>query len=250
GHIHVTTKTERRGGILFLRIDVEDTGIGIAEHHINLVFEQFKQADSSVSRKFGGTGLGLSISKRLADLMGGDIEVKSKLGKGSTFSLILPLPEETEAERRQEMDAHLRAKLTDRQKSAIRDTQKILLVEDYDGNVAVLGYFLEDLGINYDVAQTGLEAVNLWNDNHYSLILMDIQMPEMDGFTSTRLIRSIEEEKSLSRTPIVGMTAHALIGDKDKCLDAGMDAYLPKPIVEQDLKSVILKFLVQEQPAL
>ena len=118
-----------------------------------------------------------------------------------------------------------------------------MIVEDYEGNIVVLGYIMEEMGMEFDVARTGLEAVNQWKENHYDLVLMDIQMPEMDGFTATKQIRKMEKEQNLDATPIVGMTAHALIGDKDKCIEAGMDAYLPKPIVEIELKNTILRFL-------
>jgi hypothetical protein len=208
------------------------------------IFERFKQADATVSRKFGGTGLGLPISKKLASLMGGSIQVDSKIGKGSTFSLILPIANDikdtTDASEQDEAD---RKKRIDQMKAHIEETQKALLVEDYEGNITVLGHILEEIGIEFDVAMTGLEAVNLWKENYYGLILMDIQMPEMDGFTSTRLIRRIESEKGFDRTPIVGMTAHALVSDRTKCIEAGMDDYLPKPIVELDLKAIVLKYL-------
>lgn len=244
GHVHVEAKTEDQGDFSVLRVDVEDTGIGISKDQADLIFERFKQADSTVSRKFGGTGLGLPISKKLASLMGGSIEVDSEIGKGSVFSLILPIAggikqikdgfEQSEADRKKRIDE---------MKAQIEETQKALLVEDYEGNITVLGHILGDLGVEFDIAKTGLEAVNLWKENHYGLILMDIQMPEMDGFTSTRLIRSIEREKGFDRTPIVGMTAHALVSDKAKCIEAGMDAYLPKPIVEIDLKATVLTYL-------
>lgn len=105
------------------------------------------------------------------------------------------------------------------------------------------------MGISYDIARTGLEAVNLWKDHHYDMVLMDVQMPEMDGFTATKEIRSLEARKDITRTPIIGMTAHALVGDKDKCIECGMDAYLPKPIVEADLKKEIFNILDQKKAA-
>ena len=248
GYVRVTAKTRKKDGVSVLLVKVEDTGIGIKKEHIGIIFERFKQADSSVSRRFGGTGLGLPISRRLANLMGGDIQVESKPGKGSTFSLILPLrvPEEFEvsdANYNNEISETKKLKINDQLKAVISDTNKILLVEDYEGNIIVLSYILEDMGLEFDVAKTGLQAVNLWRENHYDLILMDIQMPEMDGFTATRQIRYIEEEQHIDATPIIGMTAHALVGDKDKCIEAGMNAYLPKPIVEDDLKAAIVKYL-------
>lgn len=249
GHVFVRVSNTKKAHAPVLQIDVEDTGIGIGKDQFDLVFERFKQADASVSRKYGGTGLGLPISKKLAHLMGGDIQVDSTLGKGSTFSLILPLrlAEDTAPEKRYDT-AHKR-KLNDKLRAAIRDTDKILIVEDYEGNVVVLSYLMEEMGCRFDVARTGLEAVNLWNKSHYDVILMDIQMPEMDGFTATKQIRMMEEEKNLDRTPIIGMTAHALVGDKDKCIECGMDAYLPKPIVDVDLKSTMLKFLKKSKKA-
>lgn len=234
-------------GKKFLRIDVSDTGIGIAPENFELIFERFKQADASVSRKYGGTGLGLPISRNLARLMGGDVTVASELGKGSTFSILLPLPE---AEKSQQPEInHRQGKAFIERVAAAEEEKRILLVEDYEGNIVVLGFILDDLGYPYDVAKTGREALEFWKERPYNLILMDIQMPEMDGFTATRLIRESEEKSNLPRTPIIGMTAHALVGDRDKCIEAGMDAYLPKPIVESHLRKEILKYVDQDREA-
>lgn len=249
GYIHVIATADTYNNADILRIDVKDSGIGITEDKIDVIFERFKQADASVSRKYGGTGLGLPISKRLATAMGGDILVESNVGEGTTFSVILPMrtvkaPEKTA----NSILIEAETKHHDKLKKAIKDERKVLLVEDYEGNIVVLSYILETLGLSFDIAETGLEALNAWKKNHYDLILMDIQMPEMDGFTATSTIRGIEEEHNLERTPIVGMTAHALVGDKDKCIACGMDAYLPKPIVEQDFQAMIYKFLKPEEP--
>ncbi len=249
GHVHIKAYQDVKNDVPVLRVDVEDTGIGIHEDFRDLVFERFKQADNSVSRKYGGTGLGLPISKRLAHLMGGDIELKSAHGQGSTFSLVLPLRVADESLEDQKNNTARKHKINDKLKAAMSNVNKILLVEDYEGNIVVLSYILEDMECEFDVARTGLEALNLWKENHYDLILMDVQMPEMDGFTATAHIRQMEQEQNLDRTPVIGMTAHALVGDKDKCIEAGMDAYLPKPIVEMDLKSAILKFLKQDKKA-
>lgn len=243
GGVKVRAHIEKReGNASLLRVDVSDTGIGIAEENFDLVFERFKQADASVSRKYGGTGLGLPISRNLARLMGGDILLKSEIGKGSTFSVFLPLRLQGEEDNKKNLK-ELDAKLSDKIRASLNGESRILIVEDYEGNIVVLGYMLDDLGFGYDVARTGLEAMNFWKERHYDLILMDIQMPEMDGFTATKLIRMQEQEKSFPRTPIIGMTAHALVGDKDKCISAGMDSYLPKPLVETDLKKQILKYI-------
>jgi len=242
GSVTVQAIIENRSGNDFLRIDVADTGIGIAAEDFGLVFERFKQADASVSRKYGGTGLGLPISRNLAVLMSGDIIVNSRLGIGSTFSLLLPTSTSAEKPGRYASGDDLR-KINSEIRSCLTGEARLLLVEDYEGNIVVISYMLDDLGLIYDTARTGIEALALWNKNHYNVVLMDIQMPEMDGFTATREIRNAEKLKNMNHTPIIGMTAHALVGDKDKCIDAGMDAYLSKPIVEADLKKELLKYL-------
>lgn len=251
GGVTVKAEFEDREGKNFLRVDVTDTGIGIAPENFDLVFERFKQADSSVSRKYGGTGLGLPISRNLARLMGGDIYLSSETGKGSTFSLLIPayLTEYDEEAERVSMSQELGKKLNEKLRAALSGEHKALIVEDYEGNVVVVGYILEEIGLTFDVAKNGEEALELWGQHHYDVILMDVQMPIMDGFTATREIRAAEAHKKLGRTPIIGMTAHALVGDKDKCIECGMDAYLPKPIVEADLKKEILGFLERQKAA-
>lgn len=242
GSVRITASRMFVNGDPHLRIDVRDTGIGIEAKHFDLIFERFKQADSSVSRKYGGTGLGLPISQRLARLMGGNITVESAIGQGSTFTLLIPVKQEEEIAEL-DSDQSLNHLLSESIREQGKAHKRILLVEDYEGNVVLLSYLLDSLGCQYDVARTGLEALNMWKQRSYALILMDVQMPEMDGFTATAQIRHMEQEKSLRRTPIIGMTAHALVGDKEKCIEAGMDSYLPKPIVEMDLKVKIAGYL-------
>ena len=247
GNVEVRAYRAEIDGLPVLKIQVKDTGIGISEDKFDLIFERFKQADSSVSRKYGGTGLGLPISRNLARMMGGDISLESKVGEGSTFTLIIPFREATP-------DTTSSPKIV-KQKAApqprlkVPGQKKALLVEDYEGNIVVIGYILDDLELPYDVARTGVEALDLWRANEYNVILMDVQMPEMDGLTASKAIRSFEAEENISRTPIIGMTAHALVADKDKCIEAGMDAYLPKPIIEADLKNQIISFLQKEKAA-
>jgi len=240
GSVTVDSFLEDRDDEQFLRVNVSDTGIGIDPKDFDAIFERFKQADSSVSRKYGGTGLGLPISRNLAHLMGGDIFISSQAGKGSTFSVLLPMKIEHVANSNQS-DKNSNKKSSDKIQADVKGENKVLLVEDYQGNIIVIGHLLDEMGLVHDVAETGVEALELWQGNHYDIVLMDVQMPEMDGFTATAKIREMETAKNMSRTPIIGMTAHALVGDKNKCIEAGMDAYLPKPIVEKDLQAEIFK---------
>lgn len=242
GAVTVKAYPEVRDGEVFLRVDVADTGIGIASENFDLIFERFKQADASGSRKYGGTGLGLAISKNLANQMEGKILLVSELGVGSTFSLLVP-HKQADSKAVDLDDSARGRKLSERIRMSLNENSRILLVEDSEGNIVVLSHFLEEHNFPYDVARTGIIALDYWRNGHYDIILMDVQMPEMDGFVTTRIIRDMEKDGGFPRTPIVGMTAHALIGDKDKCIAAGMDAYLPKPIVEVDLKYQILKYL-------
>lgn len=248
GHVTIKSRIEPVGDAHVLRIDVEDSGVGIPEFALPHIFEKFRQADSSVSRRYGGTGLGLAISSSLAGIMGGAIKVESRVNQGSTFSLILPFTKAVPDSTVDMNEVVQLQRLNDRLKAVIGEKKRILVVEDYEGNVVVLSYILNALDCNFDVAKTGLEAIQLWKAKHYDLILMDVQMPEMDGMTASRIIRKVEDEQSLVRTPIIGLTAHALVADKQKCIESGMDDYLSKPIVEADLKNAILHILERKQP--
>ncbi len=216
------------GNILF---EVKDTGIGIPEDKLEEIFEKFVQADTSITRKFGGSGLGLAITKTLVEIMGGYIEVESVVGESSIFRVFLPL-----ALCKTTMQAHDRE-----HDSKVKDISPfrqhlghILLVEDYAPNVLVAGTFLEEFGYSYDVASNGREAVQKFDNKKYAAILMDIQMPEMNGFEATQAIR--RQETGGHQIPIIGMTAHALEGDKKRCLEAGMSDYICKPFSSAELK--------------
>lgn len=240
GFVDVTAVRKEYGGVPVMEISVKDSGIGIDKKNFSLIFERFRQADASVSRKYGGSGLGLSISRRLVNSMGGRMTLESEVGKGSNFTVTLPLHV---AAGKQAGDSSGESGVGRSAGDVDDEKNRILLVEDYEGNIAVLSYILETMGYAFDIARTGLEAVNLWKEKRHNVILMDVQMPEMDGLTATRQIRKIEQERGLGRTPIIGMTAHAFVEDKDKCAEAGMDLYLAKPISESDLKAEISRYL-------
>ena len=180
-------------------------------------------------------------------MMGGKLELESELGKGSAFIVRLPLHKADEGN---VLVAITKEDIIHQLKAGHGDKSSILLVEDYEGNIVVLSYILESLGCEINVARTGLQAINLWKEVSPDLILMDVQMPEMDGLTATRQIRSMENELGLPRTPIIGMTAHAFVEDKNKCVQAGMDSYLAKPIIENDLIGEISKFLEEKEARL
>lgn len=225
-----------------LHIDVQDTGIGIAREKLNKIFAPFEQADSSTTRKYGGTGLGLAISKQIVDLMGGEIAVSSQEGQGTTFSLDIAL-EQQPADCVEQVIA---AKPPLRTPFAVEKMPfRLLLVEDNAVNMMVMQGLLAKLGYDQIVkAGDGLEAVEAVRQGKYDLILMDCQMPKMDGYDATRRLRELG-----IKIPIVAMTAHTLSGDREKCLDSGMNDYLSKPISVEKLASVLEKWLMPETAA-
>jgi signal transduction histidine kinase/ActR/RegA family two-component response regulator len=221
-----------------LVLTVSDTGPGISPQKIATLFQQSVAADRGLERSYGGTGLGLSIAKTLCDIMGGRIQVESTLGEGSTFSVQLPLLrtdiEEVKAyEAEEEMPAQ----------PDLTDLPPILLVEDYEPNILVATTFLERLGYRVDVAMNGIAAVEKARTGTYALALMDIQMPGISGIEATNVIREEEVAEGRHHLPIIGVTAHALAVDRERCLEAGMNDFLPKPFNAMDLHQKILAVL-------
>ncbi len=223
---HLSTKE----GVCNIRFDVTDTGIGIAADYVDSIFESFTQAGTDTARKFGGTGLGLTISKQLANLMGGDISVASELGKGTTFSVTLPLTVGAATDETSRNNA-VSEDVIERLKRAV-----ILLVEDNEFNRMVAEDTLHELaeGISIEVAVNGQEAVDKVRDKHYDVVLMDIQMPVMDGVAATKAIRNTLAAPSRD-VKIIAMTANVLQEDVQQYLKAGMNAYVSKPFKTEEL---------------
>ncbi|EGF93483.1 sensory box protein [Asticcacaulis biprosthecium C19] len=223
-----------RSELLPVTIRVRDTGVGIAADKIEHIFAQFTQEDASITRRFGGSGLGLAISRRLSEMLGGRLTVESEVGKGTVFSLSLAL-------KMLEIDHDKVAPpATERSEPARR---RVLLAEDHPANALVATTLLEDYGYDCEVVPDGGTAIARWRTSAFDLVMMDVQMPDMDGYEATRQIRRIEVQETRPRTPILAMTAHALKGDRETCLQAGMDDYIAKPFdaaeLEQKLRALL-----------
>ncbi|EJG0481763.1 ATP-binding protein [Vibrio sp. Vb1026] len=211
-----------------LVISISDTGIGISKAKQEHLFTAFHQGDRSITRRFGGTGLGLAITKHLVEMMRGKIAVKSDEHVGSTFTISIPVLTRCNQNRPVRIENNQPTK-----------AMELLVVEDTESNQFVIKLILNKLGHNVHIASHGAEALTFLEENEdlIDLILMDVSMPVMDGITATRLIR----DKGL-RTPIIALTAHALESDRDKCLDAGMDGFISKPVRRQDIFEAIQSF--------
>ncbi len=231
-------------GEYVLLFTVTDRGIGMTEEQQGRLFQPFSQADASTVRKFGGTGLGLAICKRLAEMMGGSIGVQSRLGEGSSFWFTiraLPARPPTVSTGRR---SAANGEITELRKGSNR----ILLVEDNKINQKVAVLMLKKLGIEVDIANHGSEALDAIASRNYRLILMDCQMPEMDGFEATRRIRA--QDSYHAAVPIIAMTANAFAEDREACLTAGMNDYLSKPVREGDLRSKLEHWLRRPEAVL
>ena len=232
--IHMDVQ-ERLSDAIMLRCTVTDTGIGIAPDRVAHVFDEFTQAESDHTRRFGGTGLGLTICKRLVDMQGGTIGVTSEVGKGSSFTFTVPY-----AIAKQQEEAEIQYGREISRPHPLHDL-RILLAEDNKLNVMVARVELENIipGLHLDVAANGQLALEKLQANDYDLVLMDVQMPVMDGYEAARAIRALPNGKS--RIPILAMTANVMQAELDQCLDAGMDGFVPKPFKQEELVEAISK---------
>lgn len=226
---------EESAGNCLLRFAVSDTGIGMTSEQLERMFNAFEQADNSTSRRYGGTGLGLAITRHIAALMGGEVGVDSSPGEGSTFWLTVRLARGQTAQGSLSTENNAEDVLR-------RDFrgQRILLAEDEPINQEIARELLADVGLVLDVADDGAQAVSLAQRNDYALILMDVQMPVMDGLDAARAIRRLIDRAGV---PIVAMTANAFAEDREQCLAAGMNDFLAKPVDPEDLFQVLVSWL-------
>ena len=239
GHVRVRAGMQEHS----LHVTVEDTGMGIPVEKLGEIFDKFTQADASVTRKYGGTGLGLAITKHLVQLMGGKIGVESAEGKGSTFWFSIPC-EVAEASDEVATIEQLRS-ITHHDTTKMHvSNARALLVDDYHVNQIFAEKLLRKFGFQHiDKAEDGFEALLKYNENTYDIVFMDCQMPKMDGYITTQEIRALEAS-GVSHTPIIAMTANAMMGDREKCLKSGMDDYLSKPLRAEHLRKILQAWFI------
>lgn len=248
GSVTLRMTGRREGDYADLRIDIIDTGVGIPPDKIDDVFETFSQADNTMSRKYEGTGLGLSISQLLATRMGGSIKVKSELGRGSTFRVSLRLPVAVLVAR------EVGAECSGAGAEASADVpsgsrRRVLIVDDSAVNREVAAEFLGDLGCEIAFACNGAEAVAMTSVRKFNLVLMDCQMPVMDGYAAAGAIRARSGAATGSDVPIVALTANAFASDREKCLASGMDDFLAKPFLPDDFETCVKGWLAMGRGA-
>lgn len=239
GHVHISVQTTEIESAQWIRFDVEDTGIGIKEEQLNKIFDSFSQADESMSRRFGGTGLGLAITRKLSNLLGGSVEVKSEYGKGSVFTILLPVNAELaqgEPSSNSDEDTH-----ADDQKPSKTDCPQgmVLVAEDVPSNQLLIEELLKRKGLDATVVSNGKEAVQAASEKTFDLIFMDLQMPEMNGYEAIKIL----QKKHKITTPIIALTASSMKKDVDKCLKAGFCDHVAKPIIRKDFDIVLDKYL-------
>lgn len=234
GSVRLEVDTVDADGVATCRLRVRDTGVGIAADKLETIFESFAQADASTTRSFGGTGLGLAISRRLVELMGGSITVRSTVGKGTEFCLLLPL----------ETVSGAPVAPTVETTAVIRATGplRVLVVDDVEANRRVVELFLQGEGVEVSQAEDGQQALDMLKNGRFDLVFMDLEMPTLDGLSATRAIREWERRERRAPLPVVAMTAHTLSERKEEMQAAGCSAHVPKPLRKQALRDVVALF--------
>jgi signal transduction histidine kinase/CheY-like chemotaxis protein len=233
GGVYVrVTPFKKTADTLSLEIHVRDTGIGIAKEKQKFIFERFEQAEAATTRRFGGTGLGLSIVKHLVDLQGGSVVLNSEVGYGTSFLVVLPYKTTNE------IAPQITTTTITNKLFVMNNKSRVLIAEDNIMNQHLIRHLLNHWGFAFDLVGNGAFAVEALRKQHYDVVLMDIQMPEMDGHTAAKMIRS--ELKSV--IPIIAMTAHAMAGEREKCISSGMNDYISKPIDEEALYQLLVKY--------
>ena len=233
GKVSIDVKKSReKNGFVYLKVNISDTGIGIKTADFSRLFQSFTQLDSSTSKLYAGTGIGLAIVKGYTELMKGTVSFKSEYGRGTTFTVEIPFEKAKEVKKEKKKIV----KIVDLSERKL----KILIAEDDGINQFYLKKMFLNHGLNVDTAYNGLEVIEKFDKGHFDVILMDGQMPEMDGFEAARVIRT-KEKKKKTHTPIIAITGYAIAGDKEKFIEAGMDDYITKPIDESQLMTIIRK---------
>jgi CheY-like chemotaxis protein len=246
GYVRVTVSLHEDGDQPHIRFDVKDTGIGIPPEKQEMILEPFTQADGSTSRKFGGTGLGLAITRQLANLLGGELSITSEVGKGSVFSLMIPVGMDIESQ--PFLDGNNITEETNAGQDKLEKAKffgHVLVAEDTRTNQVLAKLLLERLGLQVTMAEDGQEAVHKALAQEFDLIFMDIQMPKMNGYQATKALRN-----EGIKTPIVALTASAMKGDDKKCIEAGCNDYLSKPIDRPKFLKIVRKYLPSDGEAL
>lgn len=237
GHIKINCSLEKKSSkTQFIKIEVSDTGIGIPSDKLTKIFESFSQADASVTRKYGGTGLGLTIVKQLVELQNGTISVKSVIDEGTTFSIIIPYSVDKKDEIEESASIFKKQKA---QQTSLKDL-RILLAEDNDINRLYATSILKMWECSADTAENGYVALEKVRNNEYDIILMDIQMPVMDGFEATKAIKMSGSPKN--QIPIIALTANSSTKDFERCIAAGMNDCIGKPFTPENLFAVLVKY--------
>ena len=230
-------------GICTLRFIIKDTGIGMDEEYIPKIFDSFTQEDVTTTNKYGGSGLGMAITKNFVEMMNGEIQIESEKGKGSTFTIIVKLEES----KRSETDNQAGEVSEEGIDISILAGRRVLMAEDVEQNAEILADLLELEDIEAKHAKNGAEAVRMFsesNEGYYDAILMDVRMPEMDGYTATQMIRSLNRPDA-KIIPIIAMTANVFDEDIQRCIEAGMNIHLSKPIEPEKMYETLTRLIME-----